>query len=213
MDLPNRMIERLIAYRRLLARLRGEGRDRIYSHELAAIEGLTPAQVRRDIMTIGYAGSPAKGYEISGLLGKLVELLEPAGREGMALVGVGHVGKALLAYFTGRNTQLGIAAAFDIDPERAGRVVLGCRCHHVADLERIVQEAGITVGIIAVPGPAAQEVADRLVRAGIRGLVNFAPVRLRTPAHVYVENVDLTVALEKVAYFARSASPNKETLA
>lgn len=202
--LNGRIIGRLSTYRRLLTIASASGTARVYSHELAKMSGCTAAQVRRDIMTIGYQGSPAKGYEVAGLISKISEVLDTPEGQNFALVGVGHLGQAIMAYFPGRSPHLKIAAAFDTDSDKCGRVLHGCRCYHIDQLERTVRDERIAMAIVAVPAIVAQDIADRLVAVGVRGILNFAPVRLRTPADTYVENVDITESLEKVAFFARS---------
>jgi redox-sensing transcriptional repressor len=114
-----------------------------------------------------------------------------------------------MAYFTGRRPNLSIVAAFDNDPYKADRVIHGCRCYVLEDLDRVIREEDIRVAIIAVPATEAQAVADLLVRAGVAGMLNFAPVRLHVPSHIYVEDIDMTMSLEKVAYFARQSTVEK----
>jgi redox-sensing transcriptional repressor len=116
---------------------------------------------------------------------------------------MGHLGKAISSFFTGRRPKLSIVALFDTDPEKVNRVVHGSRVYPMEQLEALIAERDIGIGIVAVPGSAAQDVADRLVRAGVRGILNFAPARLRVPPNVYVEDLDITVSLETVALFAR----------
>lgn len=206
----DKTIGRLSLYRRLLNALVAEGRTYVYSHQLATMAGGTAAQVRRDLMAIGYSGSPTKGYEVAELLESIRNFLdEPAG-QAVALVGVGNLGRALMAYFAGRRPNLTIAAAFDSDPYKVGRVIHGCQCHDVERLAEIVPQLGIDVGIITVPAEGAQAVADALVRAGVRGLMNFAPCRLRVGPDIYVEDIDVTMTLERVAYFARQRVERKE---
>jgi redox-sensing transcriptional repressor len=201
----DRTIGRLSLYRRMIYIVKSEGRRFVYSHEIATLAGVTPAQVRRDLMSIGYSGSPNRGYDTSELLGSIeVFLYDPEGQN-VALVGVGNLGRAILSYFTGRRPRLQIVAAFDSDPMKASRVILGCRCHPLSELKKIIGQQRIDVGILTVPAAAAQEVADELVVAGITGIVNFAPVALRVPPQVYVEDIDLAMALEKVAFFSRQS--------
>ena len=121
----------------------------------------------------------------------------------MALVGVGNLGRAILAYFTGRRPNLAIVAAFDRDEHRVNRVIHGCRCYPADKLEETLAEQEIRTAIIAVPAGEAQKVADRLVRGGVRGILNFAPTPLRVPPAVFVQEMDITTSLEKVAFFAR----------
>lgn len=210
MVISARMLERLSAYRRLLNQLLVEHRERIYSHELGHLAGATPAQVRRDVMTIGFTGSPARGYDVAGLLQRIGELLDPQSELRVALVGVGYLGRAIIDYFSGRNPHYPVVAAFDVSPEKVGRVVHGVRCHHVDDLEHVAAEQHVDIVIIAVPSAAAQEVANRAVRAGIHGILNFAPATLHVPPDVHLEDVDLAATLEKVAFFARTAARRRE---
>lgn len=206
-----RTVGRLSMYRRILAELAAQGAQTVFSHELAARAGVTAAQVRRDVMSIGFTGSPVRGYEIADLMNRIGERLDDPSGQRAALVGVGHLGQAILAYFAGRWPHLSITAGFDVDPHKVNRVIHGCRCYPSEELARVVAEQQIGIGIIAVPAGAAQGVADSLVRAGVRGLLNFAPVRLRVPVDVYVEDVDISVSLEKVAFFARQRQMPKES--
>lgn len=203
----DKTIGRLSLYRRLLNVLQAEGVRSVFSHQLANMAGCTAAQVRRDLMAVGYSGSPSAGYDVSRLLESIRDFLDVPGGQAVALVGVGNLGKALLAYFSGRRPNLQVVAAFDSDPYKANRVIHGCRCYPVESLADVVAGKDIQVAILAVPASAAQAVAETLVRAGVRGIVNFAPVRLRVPEGVYVEDIDMSISLEKVAYFARAGVP------
>jgi redox-sensing transcriptional repressor len=208
--ISNRNIGRLSLYRRLLNVLQAEGIRNIYSHQLATLAGCTAAQVRRDLMVVGYSGSPTHGYEVARLIESLREFLDAPGGQGVALVGVGNLGKAILSYFAGRRPNLKIVAAFDNDSYKANRVIHGCRCYSMENLYEVTQSQGIRLAIITVPAQAAQAVADALVKGGVRGILNFAPVRLRVGPHVHVEDIDMTVSLEKVAYFARQSGKRKD---
>ena len=197
-------IGRLSLYRRVLYGLLADGERSVYSHQLAVYVGGTAAQVRRDVMAVGYTGSPTRGYDITDLTRAIGNYLDAAQGQSVALVGVGNLGKAILSYFVGRRPRLSIEAAFDTDPAKVNRVIHGCRCYPLDDLERVVQSMGIEIGVLTVPADQAQGVADYLVQSGVRGILNFAPVRLSLPEHVYVEDIDMTMSLEKVAFFARA---------
>ena len=197
-------VSRLSLYRRQLqARPLGSPAT-IHSHALAALCGTSAAHVRRDLMTIGFAGSPAHGYEVEHLIGAIGRELDAPEGQRAALVGVGQLGRALLDYFTTRRPSLRLAAAFDIDPAKTGRVIHGCRVWPLDAMREVVRAQGIAVGVLTVPAEAAQEVADRMVAAGIVGILNFAPVPLRHPARTFVEEMDITTSMERVAYFARA---------
>lgn len=204
-------VARLSLYRRLLNELLAGKVEHVYSHQLAQSAGVTAAQVRRDLMVVGYTGSPSRGYHVGELIKAIRSFLDAPTPQAIALVGVGNLGKAILAYFAGRRPNLAILAAFDSNPDKTNRVIHGCRCYHIKDLADVFARHDIRVAILAVPAQGAQEVADQVIRAGARGLVNFAPVPLRVPPFVYVEDIDITTSLEKVAYFARIAGAAKET--
>ncbi len=201
-NIPARTIERMVLYKRLLSDLLSKGQKTLFSHQLAALAHNTPAQVRRDIMTIGHEGSPHKGYDIASLISRITVILDGSKDRSIALVGVGNLGRAILSYFTYRHPGLTIVAAFDTDESKVDRVISGCRCYHTRDFESKVKELDINVGIITVPAGQAQAVADMMVAAGIKGVLNFAPVPLRVPDSVCADRIDIASSLEKLAYFA-----------
>ncbi|MCP4220463.1 MAG: redox-sensing transcriptional repressor Rex [bacterium] len=205
-EIPIKTIERLSLYGRVLEMLVKEKRAHIYSHELAALTGGTPARLRRDLMGIGYSGSPGKGYNVSELQKEISEVLvDPSGQQ-VALVGIGNLGRAILTYFRVRRPKLKITAAFDNDAEKTGRVISGCRCYHIDDMHDIIKKDAISVGIVTVPAAVAQRAVDRLVTAGIKAIVNWAPVPLHVPDDVFMETRDITMSLEKAAYFAKKGT-------
>lgn len=203
----SRTIGRLSLYRRMLYVMDGEGRRFVYSHQIATLTGATAAQVRRDLMATGYSGSPNRGYDTRELLRSIERFLYDPQGQNVVLVGAGNLGCAILAYFSGRRPRLQIVASFDCDAGKTHRVIQGCRCHPLGKLKAVVRKHKVEVGILTVPAAAAQAVADKLVAAGVSGIVNFAPVALRVPPHVYVEDIDLAMALEKVAFFSRQGRP------
>lgn len=200
--LSEKAIARLSVYRRVLTDMLRDGCASVRSDDLSSAAGVTASQVRRDLMLVSALGTN-KGYDTAKLLKAIEDLIDPREAQEVALVGVGNIGRALLAYFAGRRPKLNITIAFDNDATITGRLILGCPCRPVAELHEAVSQRKIHTAIIAVPAAAAQKVADDLIAAGVRGIMNFAPVRLRVPAGIYVENVDLTSSLEKAAFFAR----------
>lgn len=201
-DIPARTIERMVLYKRLLIDLQSKGERMLFSHQLAELAHNTSAQVRRDLMTIKHGGSPRKGYDVAELIRKISEILDGSNERIIALVGVGNLGRAILSYFTYRHPGLNIVAAFDSDDAKVNRVISGCRCYHINDFEEKVRELGINLGIITVPASYAQDTAERMVSAGIKGILNFAPVPLKLPDNVYADRIDIASSLEKLAYFA-----------
>ncbi|MCF7957488.1 MAG: redox-sensing transcriptional repressor Rex [Phycisphaerae bacterium] len=196
-------IERLSLFHRLLKDLQDDDVTHVYSHQLATKAGVTAAQLRRDVMVVGYTGSPSKGYDVKQLSLSIANFFEDPEGETAVLVGMGNLGRAILAYFNGRRPKLHIVACFDSDPHKINRVIHNCRCHPSDKIGEIVSKGEVRVGAITVPAAAAQKVADELVALGIKGIMNFAPVHLKVPPDVFVEGIDLALSLEKVAYFAR----------
>lgn len=196
-------IGRLSLYRFLLDNLRQEGVTKVFSHELAAAANCSAAQVRRDLMAINYSGSPVHGYQVGELIDSIDNFLDHPGGQQVVLIGVGNLGRAILTYFRGRRPKLPIEAAFDKNESKTNRVINGTWVYPLAELPRVLQEKKPSVGIITVPASEAQSVADVLVANDVRGILNFAPTRLKVPLSVYVEDVDMTMSLEKVAYFSR----------
>ncbi len=178
----------------------------VYSHDLSEMIGGSAAQVRRDLMEIGCAGNPKTGYDVDELIDYIGDFLDNPEGESVALVGVGNLGQALLDFFASQHLKLKIVVAFDNDGYKTGRVIRGCRCCHIQEAEGIIAREGIRVAILAVPVDAAQHISDMLIKAGIRGFVNFSPEPLHTPPHVTVENIDMTMVLEKTAFLARQDS-------
>jgi redox-sensing transcriptional repressor len=203
--ISEKKIERIINYRRVLIRLDKQmGITHVYSHQLANSSGASPAQVRRDLMEIGYSGSPAHGYEINGLLEGISKFIDPEKKEGIALIGLGNLGRAIIDYFNGQSSKLEIITVFDKNSDKVNRVVAGCRSYHVRDLKEIIVEKNIKTAVISVPSGEAQKVADVLIDAGVKGILNYAPIILNVPEGVYVENRDMITTLEKVFYFAKN---------
>jgi len=209
---PHRTVGRLSLYYRILTDLATESSRHIYSHALAAKAGVTAAQVRRDLMVTGYTGTPVHGYEIHKLRRHIEEFLFPATEQRAALAGVGNMGRAVLTFFSGRRPTLKITASFEKDPEKYDRIIGGCPCFSIERAQGIIHDMGITVGIIAVPTEEAQYVASLFVTAGIRGILNFARTPLQIPPEVYVEYIDLAMAMDKVVYFARQPGRSERTL-
>lgn len=203
-QIPDKTVGRLSLYRRLLSNFLGIEKVKfVFSHQLAKDAGVTAAQVRRDMMIIGYSGSPKRGYAIEELVESIGQFLDAPDLQAVALIGVGNLGRAILTYFAGRRPNLRIVAAFDNDPNKAGTVISECRCYAMQEMPEVFEKKNVTTAIITVPAGQAQDVADLLVSSGVRGMLNFAPVNLRVPASVYVEDMDITTSLEKAAFFAR----------
>lgn len=210
-SISSKAVGRLSLYRRLANEFRNTGVEHVYSHTLAAEGVTTPAQVRRDLMLLGCSGTPAKGYSVDELIESLNTFFGVDEVQRIALAGVGNLGRALLAYFPARRPNAKILASFDCDPTKRGRVIMGCRCYDIEHISNVIDEMDISMGIIAVPAEAANEIADHFVAAGIRGILNFAPVPLKINDRVHVESMDITMMLDKVVYFVREESHEQDS--
>lgn len=196
-------VGRLSLYRRVLEKFDATGKDFAFSHDIATYTGASSDQVRRDIMVLGYSGSPNRGYSVPQLLRSITDFLDSMDLEKVVLIGVGNLGRAILSFFTGKRPNLSIIACFDNDQTKIGRVINGCRCYHTDEIYKKIPEIGATIAIIAVPAMAAQDIAEKLNISGIRGILNFAPTTLKVSSGIYVEDIDMTMSLEKVAYYSK----------
>ena len=203
-------VSRMSRYRRLLSSLRAEGVRSIYSHQLARHAVVSAAQVRRDLMVIGYSGSPNRGYDVDACIESISSFLDGSARQEVVLVGVGHLGRAVLAHLEDKSRSVAIVAAFDSDPALADSVVHGVRCLPAERMEELVRDLGVQIAVLTVPGGVSQTVADALVRAGVKSLISFSPVPLHLPNDIFVEYMDITAALESAAYFARLGGEEAE---
>ena len=202
--LPDKTVERLSQYRRNLLICQGKGKQHIFSHEIANIHHITPVQVRRDIMLIGYTGTLRKGYNVVELVTLIGDILDSEEGQKVAIVGTGNLGKAFMKYFHLRREKLTIVAAFDVNKEKVGTVVEGVKVYHISELSKIIKENNVSIGILSVPVDQVKKTAAELVEAGIKGILNYTPRPIDVPANVYLEEYDMITSLEKVAYFAKN---------
>lgn len=172
----------------------------ISSDELAQSAGVNSAKLRKDLSFLGSYGIRGVGYEVGTLTEEISRALGAHRAHRVALVGLGNLGQALAGYpgFAGRGFV--ISALFDADPGRVGNDVAGLRIQHINDAATVCRSSGVTIGVIAVPASAAQEVADILVAAGVRSILNFAPGVLTVPDGVEVRHVDLSLELQILAF-------------
>ncbi|MDR2010553.1 MAG: redox-sensing transcriptional repressor Rex [Bacteroidales bacterium] len=201
--LPEKTIERLSLYRRVLISNLENGNDFIFSHELGSLLHLTSVQVRRDIMLIGYTGTQRKGYSIPELIEKINLILDGNEKTSAVIIGMGHLGKAITNYFNSKRSNIEIVAAFDIDNSKIDRIISGIKSYHVNDLGKILKNSNVSIAIMSLSQKGAQDVADKLVYAGIRGILNFTSVSINVPDDVFLENYDMITSLEKVAYYVK----------
>ena len=208
---PEACVARLSLYVRELTRLSAQRVGFVSSRRLAQQLGLTDAQVRRDLSTFGQFGTSGRGYEVGRLHAQLTSILGVSGRTwNVALIGIGNLGSALLAYRGFRERGFLFRAAVDVDPQKVGRTVQGLVVAPLDELTQLIARHDIHIGLIAVPIESAQAVCHLLVEGGVRAIVNFAPVRLEVPASVQLRAVDLAIELESLAFYLARTSKNGE---
>lgn len=212
MNLPERTIERLSEYRRSLLNWLLTGKTHIFSHELAGLHNITPVQVRRDIMLIGYSSVKKKGYDVKELIALIGRIIDSEKGLNIAVLGMGNLGKAVTAYFNGKRSKMRIVAAFDVDVNKIGRVISEVNCYHLNDLAKIIEEKNITIGIITTPPETAANIANKLVATGIKGIMNYTTTPLNVGSNVYLEEYDMITSLEKVAYFVKNHNTQVDKL-
>ena len=199
--IPRKTIYRLSIYSRCLARLRDNAIATVSSEALAKAAGVKPTQLRKDLAYFGTFGTRGLGYDVTELYTKIADELGTSRLQPVILVGVGHLGMALLSYRGFEKEGFEIIAAFDADPARkrdktVRQIILG-----MEKLLEFVRENTVKMAILSVPAAVAQEVTNQLVQAGIAGILNFSPMVLDVPEDVIVNNVNLAIELENLSYF------------
>ncbi len=202
--IPDIVIRRLPIYARSLQFLEHDGIETVSSGELGARLGVSAAQIRRDLSYFGEFGKQGKGYNVAYLLGQIKGILGLDRDWSMALVGVGHLGRALLHYDGLQEQGFCIQALFDHNPEKVGEKIGDLVVHSMNDLPKVLAKQNIKMAIMAVPAKGAQEATDALVAAGTLAILNYAPIIVRVPTHVKIRHIDPIIALQSMTYYLDS---------
>ena len=210
MNLPQRIagvnrnsIPRLVQYKHMLKKVLASGADRVYSNELADAIGITAAQVRKDFSLFGITGNKRGGYRVHDLLVIIQRILGSQRGQDVIIAGMGHLGTALCNYKGFEEEGIRIRAGFDTDPGKCG-LAGNIPVYPFSECGEYIAEHNIRAGIIAVPTDAAQTVLDVMIRGGVEGVLNFAPVRLLPQRSCVVHDVNLRVELESLLYFVNA---------
>jgi redox-sensing transcriptional repressor len=201
--LPGKTVERLSEYRRTLLGCLAEGRNYVFSHDLAAMLHITAVQVRRDLMLIGYSSVLRKGYDVKELIQTIGTIIDSEEGINVAIIGIGNLGRAVTSYFRGKRSKLNMVASFDNDPQKVNKVISGVKCYHIQDMEQVIKDLNIRIAILSVPADYAKSTCESVVRFGIKGILNFTTMALNVPSGVYLEEYDMITSIEKVAYFVK----------
>ncbi len=203
LEIPRKAVYRLSLYYRALGRLKANRIETVSSEALAKAAGVKPTQLRKDLAHIGQLGTRGLGYNVELLTHRMTEVLGTARLQPVVLVGVGHLGAALVRYRGFQKEGFEVLAGFDEDAGRERAADLGLQVYPMTHLPSFVAERQVKMAILTVPANVAQEVTNDLVCAGIQAILNFAPTVLQVPDGVVVNNVDLAIELENLSYFIR----------
>lgn len=204
--IPDATVARLPVYLRVLTALSERHVSTVSSEELAAAAGVNSAKLRKDLSYLGTYGTRGVGYEVDYLRYQIAREIGLTQDWAVVIVGIGNLGHALANYSGFASRGFRVAALFDSDPGRVGGKVAGLQICPVDDLSTVVAREGVSIGVIATPASAAQEVCDRLVSAGVTSVLNFAPAVLTVPDAVDVRKVDLSIELQILAYHEQRKS-------
>ena len=203
-DAPEVVVQRLPLYVRVLAQFEVTGAEMVSSEQLGTQLQMTPAQIRKDLSYFGRFGKQGRGYNVKRLSQELRSILGLNRQWNAGLVGVGRLGRAIIAYPGFKPEGFHVVAAFDEDPSVVGSSVGGIDVRPIEQIKETVAELGIHIGIVAVPAANAQSVFDALVESGIKAVLNYAPVAPQVPLDVKVRGVDPVLALQSMTYFLKS---------
>ncbi|HEX7576972.1 MAG TPA: redox-sensing transcriptional repressor Rex [Verrucomicrobiae bacterium] len=202
-EIPRKTIYRLSIYLRCLARLRENGIGTVSSEALANAAGVKSTQLRKDLACFGTFGTRGLGYDVVALSQTIADELGTSRLQPVILAGAGHLGLALLSYRGFEKEGFEIVAAFDAEPGRKREKEIKQPIYGMDELAPFVKKQNVKMAVLTVPAAAAQEVANRLVQAGITGILNFSPIVLSVPENVMVNNVNLAIELENLSYFTQ----------
>lgn len=205
--IPEPAIPRLSLYYRAL--LESRKTDVISSEELANLTDVTAAQVRKDLTYFGQFGTPGKGYQVNELKAHILKILGTDKCWDVALVGTGNLGSAFLAYNGFKKQGFNVIFAFDNDVRKIGKSFKGIKVQGINELQETIKKKNVKMAIITVPADSAQEVVDMLVKAGVKAILNFTPIRPQVPDCVQVLSIDLSIELERLAYFVTKTRKGK----
>jgi redox-sensing transcriptional repressor len=208
-EIPAVVIDRLPVYARALTLLEDQSRDVVSSQELGLLLGVTPAQIRKDLSYFGRFGKQGRGYNVQRLAQELRQILGLDRQWSMILVGVGHLGQAILTYDGFQPQGFIIIDAFDVDEHVVGTQVGGLEIRPASELREYLETRQIDIGIVAVPGTAAGPIINDLIAGGIRSILNYAATSVPVPDRVQIKNIDPVLALQSMTFYLKNGVPTK----
>ncbi len=199
--IPDIIIGRLPVYLRALQRMAEKGMKTTSSQELGERVGISAAQIRKDISQFGEFGKQGTGYSIPFLVDKLREILKVTRVWDVALVGAGDMGHALARYQGFANRGFCITMIFDVDPAKIGTKVGDYTIEDASKMVERIRESGIKIAMVTAPASAAQGIVDKLVQAGVKAILNYAPISVNVPDHVHVQYIDPATHMQRMTYY------------
>jgi redox-sensing transcriptional repressor len=199
--IPQPTIERLSTYLQCVRGLQADGIAMASSSEIAARTGINAAQLRKDLSYFGEFGTPGLGYNVAELEARLSHIMGLDKARDILLIGAGHLGTALASYVGWKQRGFRIVAVFDTDKKKIGGTLANCTIEHIDDIAKTNARCKAEMGVVAVPREHAQDVVDKLVAAGVKSILNFAPTAILVRPGITVRNVDLTSQLEVLSYY------------
>ncbi len=209
MEIPAVVIDRLPVYARALNFLEDGGRDVVSSQELGDILGVTPAQIRKDLSYFGRFGKQGRGYNVQRLALELRQILGLDRQWSMILVGVGHLGQAILTYDGFQPQGFIIVDAFDVNTGVVGQKIGGIEIRPVEELRGYLEKRSVDIGIVAVPADEAPSIISDLIAGGVRSILNYAPTAVPVPERVQIKNIDPVLALQSMTFYLKNSASIK----
>lgn len=201
--IPDIVVGRLPVYLQALVHLQHAGQKTTSSQDLGEQVGISAAQIRKDLSLFGEFGKQGTGYAIEFLIEQIQGILNVNRKWEIALVGAGDLGRAIAHYSGFTDSGFHVTMVFDIDPEKVGKKIGKLTVENSSQMVEKIRAAGIQIAMLTVPGEAAQQVADDLVKAGVKAIQNYAPVTLKLPPGVRVENIDPLFQLQHMTYYLK----------
>ena len=198
---PKSVVKRLPVYLRILDKLIRHNVEIVSSRILSEETGFSAEQIRKDLAYFGAFGTRGTGYNTGYLRDRLLRIIGLDKQTNLVVIGVGHLGKALIRYNVTKNPYVKVVGIFDNSPDEIGIDIEGLVVRPLSELSAVINEYNVRVAMITVPAVAAQDVVNNLVEVGINAILNFAPTKLKAPENVYIHNADLTVELQSLIYY------------
>lgn len=200
MRISDSTVSRLSKYYRTLVFMQSKGIKTVSSDILAQFNGVTAAQVRKDLSCFGAFGRRGLGYDVVDLKRNIAMIMGLTRTWKVALIGVGNIGRALIDYDQFRRQKFDIALAFDSDPDKIGKVIHGVTVRDEDNLQRDVQAENVDIAVIAIPASVAQGAVDRVVAGGVKAILNFAPINITVPEGVYIRHENMAIEIEALSF-------------